>query len=46
MMSDQFIEGMKTRGNVLAVEISERNRDELANTYDRMLKKSGRKETR
>jgi len=35
---DQFFKRIKGRSDVLVVEISEKNRDELPNTYDRLLK--------
>ena len=38
LRGDQFIRRIKGRSDVLIVEISESNRDELANTYDRLLK--------
>jgi nucleoside-triphosphatase len=41
LKGDQFITRIKARSDVLVVEISERNRDELASTYDRLLKESG-----
>jgi nucleoside-triphosphatase len=41
LRGDRFIERIKTRSDVLVVEISEKNRDELVNTYDRLLKQSG-----
>ncbi|NQU14945.1 MAG: AAA family ATPase [Desulfobacteraceae bacterium] len=40
LRGDQFIRRIKDRSDVLVVEISGRNRDELANTYDRLLKQS------
>ncbi len=40
LRGDQFIRRIKDRSDVLLVEISGRNRDELANTYDRLLKQS------
>lgn len=38
LRSDRFINRIKGRSDVLVVEISEKNRDELPNTYDRLLK--------
>ena len=37
----QFIKRIKGRSDVLVVQISEKNRDELPNTYDRLLKRTG-----
>lgn len=37
----QFIKEIKGRSDVLVVEISEKNRDKLPNTYDRLLKRTG-----
>ena len=42
LRGDQFIKEIKKRSDVLVVEMSEKNRDELPNTYDRLLKQSGR----
>jgi len=41
LRGDQFIKKIKSRSDVLVVEISEKNRDELPNTYDRLLKQTG-----
>ena len=35
LKGDQFIKEIKGRSDVLVVQISEKNRDELPNTYDR-----------
>ncbi|MEE9418319.1 MAG: nucleoside-triphosphatase [Desulfatiglandaceae bacterium] len=40
LRGDQFIRRIKGRSDVLVVEISKRNRDVLANTYDRLLEQS------
>ena len=37
----QFIKEIKGRSDVLIIEISEKNRDKLPNTYDRLLKRTG-----
>jgi len=37
LRGDQFTERIKGRRDVLVVEISEKNRDELPNRYDRLL---------
>ncbi len=42
LRGDQFIKEIKNRSDVLVVQMSEKNRDELPNTYDRLLKQSGR----
>ena len=38
LKGDRFIRKIKARNDVLVVEISGKNRDELPNTYDRLLK--------
>jgi nucleoside-triphosphatase len=42
LRGDRFIKEIKSRSDVLVVEISEKNRDELPNTFDTLLKQSGR----
>ena len=38
LRGDQFIKKIKSRSDVLVVEVSEKNRDDLPNTYDKLLK--------
>ena len=40
LRGDHFIKEIKGRSDVLVVEISEKNRDELPNTYDKLLKQT------
>lgn len=41
LRGDEFINRVKDRSDVLVVEMSEKNRDELTNTYVNLLKQSG-----
>ena len=40
LRGDQFIKRIKGRSDVLVVEVSEKTRDELPNTYDRLLEQT------
>ena len=40
LRGDQFIKEIKGRSDVLVVEISEKNRDELPSTFDKLLKQT------
>jgi len=40
LRGDQFIKRIKGRSDVLVVEVSEKNRDDLPNTYDKLLKQT------
>jgi len=40
LRGDQFIKEIKSRSDVLVVEVSEKTRDELPNTYDRLLEQT------